>query len=99
MVEVRLGARAFTDPGRGDPVLTLDGRRHGPAHGLWELGREIAGDREYVAATPVIHDGHLPTLAHVPGVRQALAHEIDQAAPPHDLQTLHPVGRKQHVTR
>ena len=97
VVEIRLGARALPDPARGDAVLALDGRRHGPADRLRILGGQVAGDREDVAARPVVHDGHLPPLAHVAGVREALTHEVDQVAAPHDLQALLPVGRKQHV--
>ena len=46
MVEIGLGGRAFADPARGDAVVALDRRRHGPAHRLRVLNAEIAGERK-----------------------------------------------------
>src|SRR6185312_9398799 len=99
MVEVRLRARAFADPGRGDVSLALDGRRHCPAPRLWKLGSEVAGDREDVARARVIHDGHLPPAARVTGIRQTLPHEVDEAAPADDEEPLIAVRREKHVAR
>ncbi len=99
LMKVRLGARALACPGRRDPILTLDRSGHRPTHGLWKLGGEIARDRKDVARARVIHDGHLAPFAHVAGVGQALAHQIDEIAPSHDLHALIAIGRKQHVAR
>src|SRR5262245_12706653 len=76
MVEISLGARAFADPAHGDVVLPLDRGRHGPADRLRELRREVAGDGEDVAVTPVVHDRQLAALAHVARVRKQLAHQV-----------------------
>jgi len=99
VVEVRFGARALPDPGGGNPVFALDGCGHRPADCLGKLRGEIAGDREDVAAAPVVHDGHLPALAHVVSVRQTLTHELDQVAAAHYVQALLPIRGEQHVPR
>src|SRR6202030_2189233 len=88
VVEVGFGARALADPARGNPVFALDGRGHRPADCLGKLRGQVAGDGEDVAAAPVVHDGHLPALAHVVGVRQALTHELDEVTAAHHVQAL-----------
>jgi hypothetical protein len=97
VVEVGLGARALADPAHRDRVLALDRRRHGPAHGLRELRREVAGDREDVAVAPVVHDGQLPALAHVARVREQLAHEVEHRPPAREIEPLVAVRGEQHV--
>jgi len=52
-----------------------------------------------VAGLGVIHDRQLTSLAHVAGIGEQLAHEIEQRDTAHDLQALIAVGRKQHVAR
>ena len=44
VVKVGLGGAAVADPRRGDMVLALDRRAHGPAHSLRVLGGQVAGD-------------------------------------------------------
>ncbi len=97
MMEVSLGTTALTDPGERNPILALEGRGHRPTHRLRVLGGKIAGNRKYVARRPVIHDGHLPPLARVAGVGQALAHQLDEVVTTGDVGTLVAVGGKQHV--
>ncbi len=45
-VEVGFSGSAVADPGRGDFGVALDRRGHAPAHGLHELGGEVAGNGE-----------------------------------------------------
>src|SRR2546423_4342439 len=97
--EARLRARALADPAGGNAVFALDGCGHRPADRLGKLRGEVAGDGEDVAAPPVVHDGHLPALAHVVSVRQTLTHELDQVAAAHDVQALLPIRGEQHVPR
>ena len=97
VVEIGLGARALADPAHGDVVLALDRRGHRPAHGLRELGREVARDREDPPRRPVIHDGQLPALAHVARVRQQLAHQVHERPPADHVEPLVAVRREQHV--
>ena len=99
VVKVRFGGAAIAEPAGGDVIFALDRRRHGPAHGLRKLRREIAGDGKQIAFDRVIHHRQLPALAHVLGVRQQLAHQVDEAAAARDLQALVAIGRKQHVAR
>src|SRR5581483_7429935 len=73
MVEIRFSGGPLPDPAGRNAVLAPDGSRHGPANGLRKLSGEIPRDREDVAAGPVIHDRHLPALAHVMSVGEALA--------------------------
>src|SRR6185503_2427645 len=64
MMEVGLRTRALAYPTGRDVILALVRGGHGPADRLRKLSAEVAGDRENVAATPVVHDGHLASLAH-----------------------------------
>ncbi len=98
-MKIRLGAAALADPTCGQMILAFDGRRHGPSHRLRKLRREIPRDRKNIAGLGVIHDRQLPSLAHVAGVGQELAHEIEQRDAAHNLHTLIAVGREQHVAR
>jgi hypothetical protein len=45
----------------------------------------------------VVHDRQLPALAHVSGVRKALAHHVDQLDTAVHVKALVTVGRKAHV--
>ena len=88
MMEIGLRTAAFADPACGEMIFALDRRRHRPAHGLRELGRQIAGDRKDVAGFGVITHGQLAPLAHVTRVRQRLVHKIDQRNAARNLQPL-----------
>ena len=57
MVKIRSRGAALADPGRSDIRLALDGRRHGPTHGLRKLRGEIAGDGEQSLRHRVVHHG------------------------------------------
>ena len=98
-MKIGFGARAFADPARGQMVLALECCRHRPADGLRELRRQIAGNREQVPGTRVVHHRKLPPLAHVARVRQQLAHHVDQRGAADDVQALIAIGREQHVAR
>ncbi len=45
----------------------------------------------------MVHDRKLSAAAHVAGIGQQLAHQIDQPLAAHHLQTLVAIRRKQHV--
>ena len=99
MVEVRLGGGALPNPSGGYGVLPADGGGHGPADRLGKLGGQIARNGEDVAPRPVVHHRHLPPLAHVLGVGEALAHQLRGAAAARQVQPLVAVGGKQHIPR
>jgi hypothetical protein len=75
----------------------LDRRRHGPAHGLDELGGQIAGDREEAVLFRRIHDRELATLHRVALVGVDLAHHVDQRVVIGDEQPRLAIGREVHV--
>ena len=79
--------------------LTLDGGTHGPTHCLGVLGGQVAGNRENISCRVLVHDGHLPALAHITRVGKTLAHQVDQFGTTQDEQTLVAIGGEQHVTR
>ena len=97
MMKVCLGGRTFAGPCCGDVILAANRCGHGPADGLRHLRGQIARHRKNIAFAPVIHDRHLPALAHVVRVRQTLAHQVDDIAPARDLQSLRAIRRKEHV--
>ena len=97
VMKIGFGAAALADPTRRQMILALDRRRHRPANGLRKLSREIAGDGKNIAGLGVVHHRQLAALAHVAGVGQQLAHEIDQRNAARNLQPLIAIRRKQHV--
>ena len=99
VVKIRLGAAAFANPPGRQMILAFDRRGHRPADRLGKLSRQVAGDGKDATRGRVIHDGQLAPLAHVAGVRQQLAHQIDERNAARDHQPLIAIRRKQHVAR
>ena len=97
VMEIGFRRAALADPRRGDVLFALDRRRHRPADRLRVLRRKIAGDREQTTRRIVVHHGQLPALAHVAGVGEQLAHEIEHRGTATDEEPLVAVGREQHI--
>ena len=98
MMEVSFSGAAIAQPRSCYVVFAFERRRHGPAHGMWNLCCQVAGNREDVTFLAVIHDRQLPALTHVSCVRQALAHHVDELHTPIHVEALVTVGREAHVT-
>ncbi|MCY1284628.1 hypothetical protein D9M70_335410 [compost metagenome] len=96
-MEVRLGGGAVADPRRSDFGVALDRRGHAPAHGLHELGGEVAGDGEETGILDRVHDGQLTALERIALVGQQLADQVDQRHVAGHQDALLAVGREAHV--
>src|SRR4051794_13406219 len=96
-VEITLGRGSVAYPAHGGAAVALDRGAHRPADRLWELGREIAGDRKEAVCLVRIHDRQLAAFELVAFVRVDLAHHLRQRIPTGDEQSLLAVRREMHV--
>ncbi len=96
-VKVRLGGGAVADPARGDLGIALDRRSHAPAHRLYELGGQVAGNAEETVVANRIHDWQLPALERIALVGQQLADHVHQRHFAGHQDALLAVGGEAHV--
>ncbi len=98
-MKVGLSGRSLADPPRRETVVVTDRRRHRPAHGLHELGSQVARDAEKAFPPGGVEDGELAPEHRVAAVREHLVHHVDQGISRRHEQPLLPVGREAHVAR
>ena len=96
-VEVGFGGGAVADPGGGDLGIALDRRGHAPAHALYELGGEVAGNGEEAGVLDRIHDWQLAALERISLVGQQLADQVHQWHFTGHQDALLAVGGETHV--
>ena len=69
-------------------VLALDSGGHCPTDRVRVLRGKISGHGKQLAPNIVVHDRHLPALAHVTCIGETLTHQIYKAGIPKDKQAL-----------